>query len=269
MNIEPTNDDFDDRIGRSLEGARSELERTIKAVCHKAAAKGSLRSGNTVHNVMRKVSDAMESNIRSTLAELDRISQQTDLDQSELFYITRSALQDHVQRVELIVRGGTIKHFAPQQFLDDSFQKINNDLQFHIRDFQLGWFKKPCDLGSTHMKNEIHIGAMSGSSLQQGTLKSNQTNKINNEIDITAALDALDVLDDSLNEAICDDAQLANIRADISALKAQLERPEVSKDVVREIGRSLKKVAERIAINVGSEALTGAALKLWKALGLS
>jgi hypothetical protein len=269
MNIEPTNDDFGDRIGRSLEGARSELERTIKAVCHKAAAKGSLRSGNTVHEVMQTVSDAIEANIRSALAELHRISQQTDLDQSELFDITRSALQDHVQRVELSVRGGTIKHFAPQQFLDDSFQKINDDLQFHLRQFQLGLSEIHCDIRSTHMKNEIHIGAMSGSTIQQGTSNSNQTNSINNEIDVTSALDALGALDDRLSEAICDDAQLANIRADISALKAQLERPEDSTDVVREIGRSLKKVTEGIAINVGSEALTGAALKLRKALGLS
>jgi len=269
MNIEPTSDDFSELIGRRLEGARSELEQTIKSVCHRAAAKGSLRSGNTVHEVVKNVSDAIASDIRATLAELDRVSQKTDLDHRNLFDITRSALQDHVQGVELSVRGGTIKHFAPQKFLDDSFQKIREDLEFQIRQYQLGLFEIPCNGKSTLMKNEINIGAMSGSNIQQGTLHSNQTNYINNEIDITGALDALDALYRCMSDAIADDAQLANITADISALKAQLQRPEVSMGVVREIGKSLKKVTEGVVVNVGSEALLSASSKLWKALGIN
>jgi hypothetical protein len=240
MNVEPNIDDFSQFVDRKLERARSELGITIKSICNGAAAKGSLRSGNTVHKVMQNVSDAMVSDIKSTITELDRISWKAGIGQTDLLHMNNFALQRHIEKVEISVRNEIIKHIAPRKVLDEIFQKIHDDRQFYIHQYKIVLFDLACDGRSTLIQNEINIGEMSGSNIQQGALRSNQSNHINNEIDSAAALYALDALDRCMNDAIADDAQLANVRADILALKGQLERPEVSTGVVREIGKSLR-----------------------------
>lgn len=227
------------------------------------------RSGNTVVKVIQHVSDAMVSDIQSTIAELDRISRVSNLDPNEMFSLGRSALEEHLCCVESSVRHGMIWDFPSEMELDERFPQIKDNVRFCLRQYQVGLFEFPQDQRSVKVNNQFHVDKMFGGAIQQGVVDSNQTNILSNEINVTAALDALTAIESSLKKASVPDEQLRQIQADISALRAQLERPEVSTGVVREIGQSLKKVSKGVAINVGSEAVTGAASKLWNALGIT
>jgi len=269
MKASPSILDFANLVERKLWVSRSKLERSVDNACTAADLKSPGRPDKVMQSILQRVSEVGEADIVSVLTELDNINDEGNLDPDLLIWVTRSLLRDHIEEIEAFIRFNEKLRFLSRSAKAESFAQMRNNVDFYLRQYQAGLFQPPNEFGKLQLNNKIRIREMSGGAIQQGTVESSQTNILNNEINVSAALDALTAIESSLEQALGPDDKLSQIQADMSALKAQLERPEVKTGVVREIGRSLRKVMEGVAINVGSKTITDATSKLWIALGIS
>jgi hypothetical protein len=134
-----------------------------------------------------------------------------------------------------------------------------------MRQFDVGFFE-PLEPEVPRVHNAINIGAMTGSTIQQGSPGANQA--VQFLLHIEPARAALAAFETAIQGTSMAPAMVDEIAADVQTIKAQLSKPAPSVSIIQEAGRSLRSVLEGVAGGLLTPAVMAAAPALWSALGL-
>jgi hypothetical protein len=229
-----------------------------------AAARGTLRSGNTYLLIAKEARKGFETGIEKALGELKRAARITELDRTQLRELTVQALMNFAPQMKALLDDSGIGPI-PGNIINQDKGSFDQHLLFVIRQFDVGFFQ-PAEPETPGVHNAINVGSMIGSTIQQGSPAATQTAQIT--LNVHLARTALAELESALSNANLSHTVRDEMLADVRTIGAQLSKPTPSTSIVREAGRSLRNVVEGVAAGALTQPFITAATALWSALGL-
>jgi hypothetical protein len=118
------------------------------------------------------------------------------------------------------------------------------------------------------MTNNVSIGVMSNSILQQGSSQK-AMNSSDTKICVQSALGTLEALERALKEATLSQDKQAEILGDIATIKAQLSKPRPATAIINESLKTIRNVAEGLSVGAMTQPTINAAQAVLRALGLN
>ena len=266
MFSQPTLDDFAAAIDWHLDKAAEAAERSYKAITHKRAAQGMLRSGATVIQVYEAAHANFAQGIEQALGELRRDAMNTSLDKTVMRRVTGERLMSFMERCKAATKPDQLLQFAPPGPVHERLVKFDAILTHTLRQFDVGFLVPPVPEVPPIMNTIITAGGnLSGVAVQQGATHSVQHAASDAANNVEGAISAIAELEQLVAASALSQQTLANIQGDIATIKAQLSKPSRSAAIVTETVRSLRSIVE----NVAGNALTPRALELVTDLGES
>jgi len=260
---QPTLEDYEQWIDWHLAQAKSRASAEVTAERRRAAANGALQSSRAVILTTAAVRKEFEAGVNAVLGELKRAAGKTQIDPAELWQATQERLAAFIETMTDVAK--TQESHMLQNHLDAEVAAFKSHLKFALRQFQVG-FLDPSEPDVPPMaSNTITIGNMTGSTIQQGSPNSTQQQVA---INVASADKALADLEQSLAESEVAADTLAEMKADIQTIRAQMAKPSPSMTIVREAGKSLRNVVEGGVGGMLTPAATAAAKALWSLLGI-
>jgi hypothetical protein len=265
MFAEPTINDFRENVRWHLAEAMTRAQGSIAAIKADHASRGILQSGMTYQRIFATVRDEFDAGTRTALGELKRAVRATKLDRDDLRQTTTQCLTDFENQAKALVRANLIRG-VPSILVDQNLQSLDQHLTFVTRQFDVG-FLDPREPEMPQVHNAINIGAMTGSTIQQGSPDARQT--VQFSLVVESAQSALDAFEKAIQGVSVPSAAMVEIVADVQTIKAQLSKPSPSLPIVQEAGKSLRAIVEGVAAGILTSPVIAAAPALWSALGLS
>ena len=261
MSTEPTLADYESLIESKLAKYAESAARSVRGINAKAAAQG--RSGRTILAITKAAFDEFEKGLDAALTELRRVSRLAVFDSQELRQATERLLLKFQEDLKSITKPDRLRAFFGAKYVDPELAKFDSLLKHKLRQFDTGLFEPVgSEEASNNVSNHLSIGVMSGGAVQQGTVGSKQTQITISKQDIS---DALRTFEHALSVISLSEEHRNEVVADVSTIKAQLEKENPSTTILRETGKSLRNICEGAIGGV----LAGPALSaLLKALGL-
>ncbi|MGE8940648.1 hypothetical protein ACO2I3_01915 [Leptospira interrogans] len=260
MPPEPNLEDYESLIKAHLAKLFENATRALRDIEAKARMHG--RSGRVALVLSAVVLEEFEKGLELALTELKRVSKRTQLDGYLLRQSTGRLLSTFQEDLTVAAKPYLTRAFMGAKAIEGELGKLEALRQSKLRFYDIGLFDPSEPAANSNVSNHLSIGVMSGGAVQQGTVGSKQTQLTINHQDIS---DALHAFERALSAISLSEEHRKEAAADISTIKAQLEKAHPSTTILRETGKSLRNICEGA---VGG-ALSGPALSaLWKMLGL-
>ena len=264
MFAEPTINDFLDNLRWHLAEAMTRTTGEIARIKAEQAGRGVLNSGMTYLRTVDTVREGFDVGTRTALGELKRAVRITKLNPNDLRQATVQCLNNFSIEAKSLIRA-TLIQGIPSATVDQNLASFDQRLSFAMRQFDVGFFE-PQEPEVPRVHNAINIGAMTGSTIQQGSPGANQAVEFSLRIEPTRA--ALAAFETAIHGTSMAPDLLSEIVADVQTIKAQLSKPAPSVSIIQEAGKSLRSVLEGVAGGLLTPAVMAAAPTLWSALGL-
>jgi hypothetical protein len=273
MSETPTINDFLNWINWHIAKADKRARASVLDVRRKAAAAGRLNSGNTIVRCLEVVRSEFDSGVEAVLGELQRVSRKTKLNREVLRRHTGERLADFATAAKAIaeipeatgVSLGVDKHIA------DWRADLDGHLNFALRQFDVGFLPAEPEIPPM-AHNYISIGGnVTGSTIAQASPGAKQSVEFN--FNVETVTQALAEFETAVSSASLPPDTLADIKADIDTIRAQLVKSAPNRGIIQEAGKSLRNVVEGIVGGMlttpVATAISAAAAMLWSALGIS
>jgi hypothetical protein len=261
---EPTINDFLDNLRWHLAGAMSRARAAIAHIKSDHASRGILQSGMTYQRIFAVVREEFEAGIETAFGELKRAARTTKLEPADLRQATLQCLANFMIEAKALIGSAKFRGF-PSVTIDENERSLDQHLTFVTRQFDVGFFQ-PEEPQVPQVHNAINIGAMTGSTIQQGSPGAKQS--VQFSLTVESARTALDAFEKAIQGVRIPPDILGEIVADVQTIKAQLSKPAPSMAIVQEAGRSLRAIVEGVAAGLLTSPVIAAAPALWSALGL-
>jgi hypothetical protein len=262
---EPTINDFLARIDWHTAKALDRAKRALSDVRAQAAVHRAINSSRAVINSFEAVRKEFDSGVEAVLGELKRVIRTTTLDQNDLRQLTAKRLSTFAAAAKAIAQTPEASGMGMGQYLDQQFAALDQDLQFSIRQFDVGFFDAP-EPEIPPVGNSITIGSMTGSTIQQGSPGAKQTVEIT--LNVESVTNALARFESEIATAALPAKTVEELMGDVHTIRAQLAKPSPSHVIIREAGKSIRNVVEGITGGMLTPTAVAAAAALWSALGL-
>lgn len=228
------------------------------------AAHGALQSNRTYLGIFAAVRREFEAGTNTALGELKRVVIITRLDRTELRQAALQCLNDFAIEAKALINSNKLRSID-NSIIKENLRSLDEDLSFAVRQFDVRFFE-PEEPEIPQVHNSISIGAMTGSTIQQGSPDAVQAVQLSLIVEPVRA--ALATFESAIKGVALPPATLNEITADLQTIKAQLSKPAPSVSIVQEAGRSLRAVLEGVTAGLLAPAVIAAAPALWSALGL-
>lgn len=261
---EPTISDYAGWLAWHLDKRDAAADREIIAIEQRHSAAGRYRSGATIDVVTKELCSALNDGCDSALGELARALRATSLDRQLLRRTTAECLNGYLLRLRSKKVIDKMRGIGAERIIDERLAKMESDLEFKMRQFDVGFFNPAEPERPTNMTNNIEIGVMTGGGVQQGNAASTQQVESATSVDVPSVRATLQAFETDIDNAQVPTNIKGEIKAELATIRAQLEKATPSSSILREAGASLRNIVEGA---VGSAVSSAPAL--WKLLGLS
>jgi hypothetical protein len=262
MFAEPTINDYQNWVRWHLKKALTNAEGAVGQIRAEHAARGILDSSMTVMRVIGDVKKEFDAGVEAALGELHRAVSKTKLDPQELRQATAQCLANFANATKRVAAIARNAHAADQ--FDKWEKALDADLAFKLRQFDFGFFV-PNEPEVPQVSNEINIGSMTNSAVQQGSPGAIQSQNVAIQVDeATAAIAAIEAHCGHLNLPA---EKLSDLQSDLTTIKAQLAKATPSHSIVSEAARSIRNVLEGAIGGTLTPAITAGVMALGKATG--
>jgi len=266
MFAEPTINDFLALIDWHISRALDRAGRAVGAQRSAAAGRGTLNSSVAIRLTIEAMRKEFDSGVDAVFGELKRVIRMpSKLDPGELRQHAVQRLTNFAIAARALTDFGNL-HFGMGDYVKKQFADMDAHIQFMARQFDVGFFNPAEPEVPTVPNNSIHIGTMTGSTIQQGSPGAKQN--VEFKIERDAVNNALTELETALKGVEVPGDKLDELLADVRTIRAQLAKPSPTRAIVQEAGRSLRNVLEGIGAGVLTPAVVAAAATLGKILGL-
>lgn len=255
MFANPTLQDFSSWITWHLDKAAVAGEKAVTKVRSNFALHGASGSSREVIVALEAIHKEFDRGIDAALGELSRAIKRDLLEHDDLRRITEESLRAFAERMKAAVPLHRVPDFKAK------VAELDTRLDFALRQFDVGHLDPREPEEPLTMSNSINIGVMSGGAIQQGTSESTQNFEVDLATRVLADFEAALASEDVPHN------QLANIRADIATIKAQLAKPEPSRAILREAGKSVRSVVEGVFAGAITNRVVEAAVALGRVFG--
>jgi hypothetical protein len=260
----PTIEDFIARIDWHLAKALDEAKRAVSRQRSELAGRGMLTSSVAVRLSVETAQTSFEAGVDKVLGELKRAISNTLLDPDEMRAVAEQRLRQFVVDAKEAAQVDDLARISdPREML----AKFDKHLNFHLRQFDVGFHIPEEPEVPPVSKNEINIGSMTGSAIQQGSPNAQQS--VQFTLNVETARTALANFETALAEQKLSEVTLSEINAELHTIRAQLSKASPNSSIIQESGRTLRNVTEGIAAGVLTPGVIAAASALWSALGLA
>jgi len=189
------------------------------------------------------------------------------IDEDKACEFTDTALQAFLQEIETLAHGFMRRAGGVGAALEAADQRMNlrHHLEHYLRQHRSGFFdtEEPQHLHST-INNSLHVETAIGSAIQQGAHGS--TIQLKNSVDFASAAQAAQALISEL-EKVANTPEAEDLRADALTATQQLKKASPSTLILREVGSSVRNIAEGVVGGALAPPVVAAALALASALG--
>lgn len=252
-------------ISEHLNKSLTELGRAVSGIAARNNAKGAYRSGATVIQTFREAHEHFDKGVKTALGELKRAMRITDLDHGELRKVTEYLLQDFKEKAKAATKPSVLKQFAGPKPVDERLAEFDRKLDFALTHFDVGLLDPSEPEPPPSMS--VTVGSMIGSAVQQGTASSIQQVS-SSSINVEVVRAGIAQLEEALRASEIPSSVLAEFRAELETIKAQLGKAQPSISILREAGQSLRTITESVAANTLTAPVTAGAIAVMRALGL-
>jgi hypothetical protein len=207
----------------------------------------------------------LDAAIDLALGQFNRVSIRANVDRSMLRGITEKCLRSFVVRLQtvLVPTAGAMPGSA--DILKTRMPELDGRLDKALHWFDRGLLTVTEPQVPISMTNTIHIGSMVNSSVQQGSHDANQAIQIATG-DISTALGELE---GHLSTLTLAENEKTSIAADVATIKAQLLKPNPSRAILSEAGKSIRSIVENIAASAVTPQVLAALANFVRSIGLS
>jgi hypothetical protein len=256
---QPTIDDFLALIDRHIDKARKRAGVAVSQVRAQGAAHG--RSSRIVLLLCEAIQTEFEKGVEAVLGELSRIIQITDLHRNELRQCAVERLNQFAVDMKAVMPRSEAALLPG--FVQEQFAALDQDLQFSLRQYDVGFFI-PSEPEFPQVSNSIiNTGTMSNSPEQLGSPGAAQSVTINVD-EIRAAIDTLERHSGNLGLPV---DKLSELQSDITTIKAQLTKSAPPHSILGDAARSIQNVFEGATKEALTPVITNAITALGKATG--
>jgi hypothetical protein len=242
---------------------------TLKAVSEArgaAALKGVSGGGHIQIRIFEIAREGLDAAIDVALGQFNRISKYESAEQGAFRSATDASLRNFVGRLQAGLPPGSGVRSGPAEILSKKLPELPPYLERALLWFDCGLLEVTEPEVPISMTNSIHVGgSVIGSAIQQGVEGSSQ----NAQIAVGDINSSLAELERVLSEITITDTERTTLAADIKTIKAQLEKPQPSRGILIEAGRSIRSIVENIAASAITPQTLAALSTLTRALGLS
>jgi hypothetical protein len=250
-------------------GTSTRLEKECAIELHRidneANAVGGYNSSKRLLLRARQIADKLDKTIDTVLGELERLRSSSALDETELRRIAHDKIRSLVDRFRHLSNFDKLQA-RDRAIISPHLKAFEKEIDLRLRQYDVGFHNPEEPELPPVTNNNINIGAMNNSAVQQGTSRSSQSNSVT--LNLHEVTNALADFESAFLQLPIEDAQRKEILGDISTMKAQLEKAAPSPTVLQEVGRSIRNVTEGALGGALSPPLIAAAQTLWSALGL-
>jgi hypothetical protein len=262
----PTIEDFLGLFDWHISEASRRAEEAICTMRSQQTGIGRLQSGSTVSQSYKIARKEFEAGVEAVLGELKRAVRISDLNRDDLRGHAGQRLLNFATTIKAIAKIPETSLSGVDHIVTEQCAALDKRLDFLLRQFDVGLFNPTEPEGPAVAQNYISIGHMTGSNIQQASPGAKQTLEFN--LNIETIKKALTTFESAVTSASLPSDTLADVRADVDTIRAQLAKPSPSKVIIQEAGKSLRNVVEGIAGGMLTPAVTSAAAALWSALSL-
>ena len=259
---------INDYLGRM----RAETNRSLDVVRGEATAKRSLlgakglgTSATMVRALLELAETGFRQHLEKLLVTLRRTIDRGELDARDLRDTTVQYLQplpqmfmdaSSVAAVAQAINAGGV-----DKVVLEASAKMDEHLRLRVRQFDIGWVGPQEAAGDSFVNSGVIIGGV-----QQHSHGSSIAVQVG--IDLAAARQAAKALATELAQ-VKPEVPIIDMRADVDTIMAQLGRSQPSSTVLREVGATLKTIAEGLVAGMLTQPALTALAALLTALGLS
>jgi hypothetical protein len=271
MFVKPTINDFLDLIDWHISKARQSAEEAVMNMRLKASAAGRLQSGSTVVQSFELTRKEFELGVEAVLGEVKRAARITELDRHQLRDQAMQRLLNFAIAAKAVAQIPEASLSGLENFVTEQCATFDKRLDFLVRQFNAGLFDpvEP-EVPPVAQNYNISIGQMTGSAIQQGSPGAKQSVEFN--LNVETIKEALAAFETAVTSASLPPDTLADVRADIDTIRAQLVKSTPNRGIIQEAGKSLRHVVEGVVGGMlttpVTTAVTTAAAMLWSALGI-
>lgn len=178
--------------------------------------------------------------------------------------MTEEMLREFMERTKAASMPRQVQRFADRRAVANLLREYDRRLEAALESFDAGLL----DLSEpAHAPASMSInigGDMIGSAIQQGSPSASQQVQLN----ATNAFSALEAYESAVRASGMPKKQANAIAAPLELLKDEIRKTEPDVGVIRQIGQSVRTIAESVVASGISSALAPVANKLWTALGI-
>ena len=270
--VDPTLDDFEDRLDDSIEQSLSAARLAVRDVKDNAILRGALGGSRAILAEFEAVHKQFAIGVDNVLSQLDRAIGKSKFDRSKVWAIAQEKLEKYREQMKDIVRpnvasdalGGQRRSIAKREL-----PKLDKLLGFQLRQFDVDqWIpqEKPMSIINVHGNNNV-VGDNNvigdGNTAQQGT--------VNSQMQVTAddINKAVGKLESALATIQLTGKQLAAIKREIHTIKAQTSKTAIDYSIVTSAVQSILNTAKSVCADVLSSSFGQAVLVLAKMFGIA
>lgn len=263
-----TIEDYRDWIKFHLDKTVKETEREISLFRMQANSRGMSGTGHSTIATIEKALDALERGLDTTLSQLKRVIKMNKLDPHQLRSVTGQLLEDFSERQKNATGYQRLMECGHSEIVTPLIPSFEHKVRFALRQFDVG-LNDPLEPETPlSMTNNVSIGVMSNSILQQGASQE-AMNSSDTTICVQSALRTLEVLERALEEATLSHEKQFEILGDIATIKAQLTKPKPTAAIINESLKTIRNVAEGLVAGAITQPTINAAQAVLRALGLN
>ena len=260
----PTLDDFAARIDWHLNKAKGIGLASIEGIEAKANATGRYYSGIRIKLVIDAALSEFDKGVSAALGELKRVAALGVLDNCEMRSLTGERLKEFAAQMRKATRPSKLKEFGPVDKIDEMMAEFDARLNYQLRQFDVGFADPPLPEEPQVTHNNIRVQTMIGGAIQQGVQGSSVVVKSGN---IDVLLRIANEIDSELAK-VADCPEVANLKAEVATIRAQLSKSTPNQTILAEAGRSLRSIAEGVFAGAITNRTVQLAADLARGLGL-
>lgn len=227
--------------------------KAVMALKSKAALANASGNSHVQIGSFEIANDGFDTAIDIALGQFKRITRGEDSNHGLFREATDASLRSFVAKVQEALMPGPGAMPGTGDLLKKRLPELSSYLERALHWYDVGLLEVSEPQVPISMTNSIHVGGnMIGSAIQQGAEGSSQNTQIATG-DITSSLGNLER---ALSEISIAEAERASLAADVKTIRAQLEKPDPSRTIIVEAGRSIRSIVE----NIVASAITPQAL---------
>lgn len=264
----PTLSDYREHLVHRLLEQRQELQKDIDAIVMEMAAASRLKSGATLIRIAEATRARLRTAAGIAFAEEKRAIHIPMLDEDEVEQCTVQALTNFSheiraqanERFDLLAGRDTAAYKAASQKMP-----LDQDLARYVKSQRLGFFSEPEPVAMPSVVNNYSVSNAPGAAIQQGSHGSSI--KMESHINLQEAAKAVEALDRELSAFEGKSDAVDELKADAAAVKLQLQKKSPAVEVLKQMGISIRNVAEGAVGGALSGPIITAAAAVAAALG--